>query len=96
MPKRPGQEVVDTSWLTDADWVEINKLRNAYESGGQKALSKAMKELENDPIRWVRVMGAFLPELIREQIKDAMADWGMTEDHLRELIRKLESHAGKQ
>jgi hypothetical protein len=41
-------------------------------------------------------MGAFLPEMIQEQIKDAKADWSMTEDDLRELIRKLESHAGKQ
>ena len=32
-------EIQDTSGLTDADWAEINKLRNAYKSGGSKALS---------------------------------------------------------
>jgi hypothetical protein len=35
-------EVVDPSDLTDADWAEINKLKKAYEIGGQKALSKAL------------------------------------------------------
>jgi hypothetical protein len=36
-------EVVDTTGLTDADWAEINKLKNAY-AGGQKALSAALDE----------------------------------------------------
>ena len=49
-------DVVDTSGLTDADWAEINKLRAAYENGGQKALSRALQELATDPIRYIRAL----------------------------------------
>jgi hypothetical protein len=35
-------------------------------------------------------MGAFFPDMVRETIKDHMAEIGMTEDDLRELIQKLE------
>ena len=65
-------EVVDSSGLTDADWAEINKLKKAYETGGQKALSKAFDDLNKDPIAYVRVIGAFYPNEVRESIKDAM------------------------
>jgi hypothetical protein len=44
-------EVVDTTGLTDADWAEINKLKNAYDVGGQKALSAALDDLAKDPSR---------------------------------------------
>jgi len=40
-------------------------------------------------------MGAFFPDMVREAIKDQMAETGMTEDELAELIRKLESSALK-
>jgi hypothetical protein len=44
-------EVVDSSGLTDDDWAKINRLRHLHESGGSKALSKALDELaEADPI----------------------------------------------
>jgi hypothetical protein len=36
-------EVQDTSGLTNADWVEINKLRNAYKKGGGKAFEPGTK-----------------------------------------------------
>jgi hypothetical protein len=89
-------DVVETSHLTDADWTEINKLRRAYETGGRKALSKAMAELGKDPVQYMRVMAAYLPDIVREAIKDQMAEIGVTEQDLRELIRKLESPTGKQ
>jgi hypothetical protein len=44
----------------------------------------------------MNVMAAFFPDMIREVIKDSMAERGMTEDDLRELIRKLESPARTQ
>jgi hypothetical protein len=45
-------EVVDSSGLTDDDWAKINRLRDLYDSGGPKALSKALRELaEADPIK---------------------------------------------
>jgi len=54
-------KVVDPSGLTDADWVEINKLKAAYASGGERALDKAMGELaEHHPIRYCAVLAAFL------------------------------------
>jgi hypothetical protein len=90
-------EPVDTSHLTDADWAEINKLRAAYEAGGQKALSRAMKHLsEANPIRYMHVVAAYFPDAVRQAIKDAMAEKGMTDEDLRKLIRKLESPARDQ
>jgi hypothetical protein len=83
-------EVVDTTGLTDADWAEINKLKNAY-AGGQKALSAALDDLAKDPSRTARVLGALFPDLVREATKDKMAESGITEEDLRELIRKLEN-----
>src|SRR5215831_5929888 len=57
-----------------------------------KALSKAFRELaEADPIKYVHIMGALFPDMIRETAKDHLAEIGMTEDDLRELIQKLEA-----
>ncbi len=84
-------EVVDTTGLTDADWAEINKLKKAYDAGGQKALSAALDTLAKDPMQATRVLGALFPDLVRETIKDQMAERGITEEDLRELIRKLEN-----
>ena len=87
----------NSSHLTDADWAEINKLRAAWQDGGQKALSKAMGELADaDPVRYASMIGAFFPDMLREAIKDEMAELGMTEEDLRELIRKLESRTTNQ
>ena len=53
-------EVVDSEGLTDADWVEINKLRRAFTDGGSRAFWEAMDKLgDADPIRRLRVAGAF-------------------------------------
>ncbi len=90
-------EVVDLSHLTDADWAEINKLNATWRNGGQNALSKALGDLADaDPIRYTSVIAAFFPDLVREAIKDAMAERGITDEDVRDLIRKLESPAGKQ
>jgi hypothetical protein len=95
-PPNPLDDIKDPSELTDADWAEINKLRAAYETGGQEALSAALDELAHDPVRSIRVLAAFFPEMVRESIKDEMAEKGVTEDDIRELIRKLESPSMKQ
>ena len=89
-------EVADPSSLTDADWAELNKLKDAWAKGGKRGLSKAMANLNADPVRYIRVMGAVFPDMVRETIKDEMAEAGMTEDDLRELIQKLEGSTRSQ
>jgi hypothetical protein len=81
---------LDSSGLTDADWAEINKLRRAHEGGGQDGLSEAMSKLEkDDPVRYIRVAGAFFPDMVREAIKDSMAEAGITEEDVREMVRPV-------
>jgi hypothetical protein len=65
-------------------------------SGHPDFKNKAIDELATDPFRYATVMGAFFPDMIREAIKDSMAEVGMTEDDVRELVRKLESPARDQ
>lgn len=90
-------EVVDPSGLTDADWAEINALQRAYTEHGAKALNRALADLrERDLIRYARVIGAFFPNELREMIRDEMANMGLDEADLREMLRKLESPARDQ
>jgi hypothetical protein len=50
-------------------------------------ISKAFDELrEADPINFVHIMSACFPDMIREMIRDRLAEIGMTEDDVRELI----------
>ena len=58
MPKWPFDEIADSLGVTDADWAEINRLKTAYETGGEKALGAAFEQLVADPIRAYRVVGA--------------------------------------
>jgi hypothetical protein len=82
-------EPSDTSRLTDADWAALNKLRRAYETGGIEASSAVLQELlKEDPVRLTRILGAYNPEKIREALKDAAAEAGVTLEDLRDLIRK--------
>jgi hypothetical protein len=82
--------IEDTSRLTDTDWAEINKLKRAYDLGGEKELVKALERLKQDPVRAVRVLGAFFPHKINEALKDAAADMGMTAEDWKEMLRKFE------
>ena len=84
-------ETVDSSYLTDADWGEINKLKRAFKDGGKTALAKAVEQLGDDPILYLNVMAAIFPEMIREKLKDLLADAGITADDARELMQKLET-----
>jgi hypothetical protein len=90
-------EVVDSSGLTDADWLEIGNLKQVYEKGGDKALQRALDKLEKyDPIRRFTILSACFPQEAIEAFKDEMAERGLTLEDLRELIRKLESPARDQ
>ena len=81
--------IQDTTGLTDADWAEINKLRKTYKRGGRKAVGLALEKLAKAPIRYAAVIGALYPDMMREMIRDQMAEAGITEEDLRELIQKL-------
>ena len=83
--------IQDTTGLTDADWAEINKLRNAHKKGGAKAVKRVMQQLlAKDVIQYVRVIAAFYPDMVRETIRDQMAEAGITEEDIRELLQKAE------
>ena len=83
--------IEDTSDLRDADWIEINKLRDAYKTGGQQALKEAWRKLKDDPVSTMRVYGAFFPEKLRNTIKEVMAAEGVTFKDLKEMIEKAKS-----
>lgn len=85
MANRAAPEIVDTSNLTDADWAEINKLRQAYETGGQKAFSKALDELaDRDPVEYFTIVAAYFPHAVMEVIEDNTAA-GFTEEEFYEI-----------
>jgi hypothetical protein len=71
METRTQRETADTSGFTDVDWVELRKLRDAWEIGGQEALAIAQKKLRQaDPIRWFKLVRAFYPHLMRKVVGD--------------------------
>jgi hypothetical protein len=85
-------DVADSSGLTDDNWSEVGKLQQAYKTGGERALKKAMDVLlDKDPVRFIVVVGAFFPNVVREAMKDAMAEAGITDEDLQDLERELES-----
>jgi hypothetical protein len=59
--------IVDTSWLTDADWAVINRLRRLHETEGQKAVREALRALE--PQSYLRVAAAFFPDKVRKALE---------------------------
>ena len=79
--------IQDTSGLSDADWAEINKLEMHTKQAVKKPW-RAWPKLTDDPIRTVRVYGAFFPT-----IKDVMAAEGMTREGLKDMIEKAKSAA---
>jgi hypothetical protein len=68
---QPPLQGVDISDLTAADWVEIDKLKAAYDNGGREALSKAFDEL--DPVRCTNIMAALYPDMVSEVIREETA-----------------------
>ncbi len=90
-------KIVDTRCLTDADWAKINLVKRAYEAGGMDAFWEELERLEDrSPVTQICVAAAFFPEVIRQAIKDEMAEHGMSIEDWREMIRALESPAGDQ
>jgi len=78
----------DPSWLKDHDWIEVNKLRRAYEDGGDDALVKAWGDLyRKDLAQFSRVACAFDRGHLR-RIRDAVENAGYTFQDLIELAKK--------
>lgn len=88
---RQKLNVVDTSGLTDADWAVVNRVNRAYEAEGIEAFWDELESLE-DSVQAITVASAFFPDLVREVIKDHMAEHGVTIDDLREILRTSENH----
>lgn len=88
--KKPVLEVVNSSGLTDADWVQINKVIRAYERGGWDAFWTELETLGDDLILKITVVGAFFPDAIREAIEDELAESGLALEDLREYLEKNE------
>ncbi len=71
MTKQPDPATVGASALTDVDRMELDKLKAAWQAGGEAELAKAQKQLrQTDPIRWFRIVRIFYPELLRKIIGD--------------------------
>ena len=52
-PERDLVAVSDHPGLTDADWLEVNKLRSAYIAGGNPSLGKALEDFcKRNAIAW--------------------------------------------
>ena len=95
--REPAPDVVDPSELTDADWAEINKLRQIWETGGPEAWSEAIDRLESaNPIRHLVVMAALFPDEVRKAIRDEIAERGMTVREMRELLIRLQNLSTKK
>jgi hypothetical protein len=70
-PERDLVAVSDHPGLTDADWLEVNKLRSAYITGGNPSLGKALEDFcKRNAIAYIRVLNAILPNQIREALKE--------------------------
>ena len=83
--------VVDSSNLTDEDWAEINRLKQCHVNGGAVDLSKALHDLSaKEPLRYFRIMGAFFPDELKNAVLDELANAGLTEADLRDMIAKAE------
>lgn len=56
----------------------------------------AFDKLAKDPIGYNKIMGAFFPDIVREALRDAIAEKGITPEDLKEIIRQHERPARLQ
>jgi hypothetical protein len=90
-PNASGIDGNETSSLTDADCAGLDKLRAAYQHGGQKGLLGAVHELATNADQYQRLIGATFPDVVHDPIKEEMAAIGISEEELQALLRKLAS-----
>jgi len=90
MAKKSKLEVVDTRGLTDADWAAIDKVIRAYRAGGMEGFWDELETFgDGNLILQITIVGAFFPDVIREAIKDEMAEQSITLEDLRNLVKRL-------
>lgn len=79
--------LVDTSHLTEADWLEIDKIQSAFAKRGPKGFDKALEALhKRNQFRWVRVVLAYYPKAVREAARDNMVASGVIAEDLEEIF----------
>ncbi|MET3907617.1 AraC-like DNA-binding protein [Bradyrhizobium sp. S3.3.6] len=87
-PEHHPVSISDRTGLTDADWLQVNKLRKAYATGGRSALSEALEDFCSQNVTsYIRVLNSILPNKIRETIK---ADIGTSTGRYRDMITRLD------
>ncbi len=84
----PNDNRGDIFRLSDHDWLEINKCRAAFRTGGEKALREAYEDLSRrDTARFNRILGALFPIEYSEALKDYMARNGITREDILEMAK---------
>jgi len=85
---RPVLEVVNPSGLTEADWIAVNKVRRAYERGGWDAFWSEFETFGDDLMLQIMVLRTLFPDVMRQAIKDELAEAGFTLGELPGLLKK--------
>jgi hypothetical protein len=90
--------LIDSTDLTDADWDEINKIKQAYATRGQRGFVKALEALyKRDELTWLRVVVvlAYYPTVVKEAMRDNMAASAVTAENLQDIFENMESSPTK-
>ena len=73
---------------TEADWSAVNKVRRAYERGGWDAFWSEFETFEDDLMLQIMVLEDIFPDVMRQAIKDELAEPGFTLGELQGLLKK--------
>lgn len=83
-------EAVDASALMAADRDKVAQLKRIWDHQGPARLRAALTALaEQDAIQYVRILGAFLPHEVSEDIKTAIVAHGFLDRPLEKLLSQL-------
>ena len=82
---KPVLEAINSSGLTEADWIAVNKVRRAYERGGWDAFWSEFETFGDDLMLQIMVLRTLFPDVMRQAIK---AEAGFTLGELPGLLKK--------
>lgn len=78
--KTASLEVVDASYLLDADWAEIDRWRTVLLNSGLDGLAATIDALsDRDAPQSARILMALFPKMIGEIMRDDLASRGITQ-----------------